>query len=191
MDYKFDVFFSYRRNQLTQHWHDKLVEHLEYWINQELPDQNVRIFFDKNSIDVGDIWPDQIKDALKHSKCLVAIMSPDYFKSKWCYAELLSFKERQENLDAGGGLILGARFHDGHSFPQKVNNIQQVDFSKYASTSETFWETRLASEFVDVIKDFAKSIARSIVAAPNFEDTFPIIVPDENEIPTNSITRLV
>lgn len=191
MSYKYDVFFSYRRNSLTALWHDKVVERLEFWLNNEIHDRDVTIFYDKESIEIGDMWESKIGEAIKHSRCIVAVLSPDYFKSKWCYAEILSFIQRQENLRMSGGLILGARFHDGHSFPPKIKAIQQEDFSSYASVSISFWETRKAAEFGEKIKGFAKEIARQIKNAPKFQNDFPIVIPDENELLSTSITRLV
>ncbi len=191
MSYKYDVFFSYKRNQLTEVWHNKLVERLEFWLNNEIHDRDVSIFYDKESIEIGDQWKSKIGEAIKHSRCIVAILSPDYFKSKWCYAEILSFLKRQENLNTTGGLILSARFHDGHSFPKKIKDIQQQDFSEYASISSSFWETRKAAEFGEKIKAFAQVIAEQIKNVPDFQNDFPIVIPDQEDLLTTSITRLV
>jgi len=188
---QYDVFFSYKRNDLTEVWHNKVVERLEFWLNNELPDRDVAIFYDKESIEIGDRWRTKIGEALKHSRCIVAVLSPDYFKSKWCYAEILSFLKRQETLEVGGGLIMGARFHDGHSFPSKIKAIQQLDFSEYASVNASFWETRKAAEFGEKIKEFAQVIAGHIKNAPDFQSDFPVVIPDENDLLTTSITRLV
>ncbi|WP_025741734.1 toll/interleukin-1 receptor domain-containing protein [Aquimarina pacifica] len=191
MSYKYDVFFSYKRNQLTETWHNKLVEQLEFWLNMEIQDRNVSIFYDKESIEIGDEWKSKIGDAIRHSRCIVAILSPDYFKSTWCYAEILSFLKRQEIIEDSTGLVLGARFHDGHSFPEKVKAIQQEDFSDYASVSDSFWDTRKAAEFGDRIKEFARVIAHQIKNAPEFQQDFPIVIPEEKELLSTKITKLV
>ncbi len=191
MSYKYDVFFSYKRNQLTETWHNKVVEQLEFWLNMEIQDRDVSIFYDRESIDIGDQWQSKIGEAIKHSRCIVAVLSPDYFKSKWCYAEILSFLKRQEVLPGSPTLILGARFHDGQSFPEKIKAIQQEDFSEYASVSDSFWDTRKAAEFGDRIKDFARVIANQIKNAPKFSADFPIIIPEQDELLSTTITRLV
>jgi len=191
MSYKYDVFFSYRRNKLTESWHEKLVEQLKFWLNNEIAERDISIFYDKESIEVGDLWANKIGDALKHSRCIVAVLSPDYFKSEWCYAEISTFLKRQEVLSIPGGIIMGARFHDGNSYPGAVKNIQQVDFNKYASLSKSFWETRRADDFTEEIKKFAKEIALKIKTAPSFQDDFPIVYPSEVNVQKASIKKII
>jgi len=192
MNYEYDVFFSYKRDSETDFWHEKLVSKIKYWLKQALNGEEAKIFFDKESIETGDLWRIKIEDALKKSKCLVAIFSPDYFKSKWCYAEVLSFIERQNMFSKfSGGIIVGARFHDGHSFPDKVKNIQQSDFRDFAYTFERFWDTEDAVHFEKEIKSFCEVLAKKIRKAPDFDQNFPVIIPNDDELISPQITSLI
>ena len=190
MAYVYDVFFSYRRGKQLDNWSEKMYEKLEHWLNMELPEKEVKIFFDKVEIKTGAKWKEKIYDAIASSKCVVAILSPDYFKSKWCYAELLSFLKRSEMM-SGHSLIFAASYHDGESFPDSVKAIQYKDFSPYAYTSEAFWDTDGALEFEKELKEFATHIAEAINKIEEHKEEFPIIDPETVETSITKIKKLI
>ena len=74
-----DCFVSYSRkdNALA----DTFVQLLE----REFP--KARIFRDSESIHQGVGWISTLADAIDSSRCFVAVLSPDYFDSKWCRRE--------------------------------------------------------------------------------------------------------
>ncbi len=80
MDYKHDVFISYRRQELWTSWtRDHFKPLLGSYLQQELggkPD----IFVDER-IEVGIDWVDALAEHLAASKIMVAIFSGDYFGS--------------------------------------------------------------------------------------------------------------
>ena len=96
MDYRFDIFFSYKRNETSNPWHTGLKDSLAHWVSEELDGQRVRIFFDIEDISVGSRWKTKIINALCSSKCLVGVWSPDYFRSRYCVAEWLTFDMRKQ-----------------------------------------------------------------------------------------------
>lgn len=155
--------------------------------------KDFHVFFDEKTIEAGDEWVEELSDAIKSSKCLVAIWSPDYFHSPWCLTEFHSFLKRQEDLKKKGikaGLIIPASYHDGQHFPSEAKAIQFLDFTEYASTISAFWRSSDAVEFEKKIKEFAKSIANKIENAPNFDVDFPfwkIENVEENNITINRI----
>jgi hypothetical protein len=174
-DYRYDVFFSYRRDALTQDWVATVVGRLRFWLRQELADDRSEIFWDYDGIDVGDQWPDALRVALRRSKCMVGLWSPTYFQSRWCVSEWESFRERERILNLKDhGLIAPARYHDGEHFPEAARRVQWADFAPYTSTLKAFWETSHAVEFEDRIKDFAKSVALVVRRAPRFQD-WPVV----------------
>jgi hypothetical protein len=150
--------------------------------------ENFRIFFDEKSIDTGDDWLDELGEAIKSSKCLVAIWSPEYFNSSWCLTEFNSFLKRQEQLNRKG-LIIPASFHDGEHFPNEAKAIQYLDFSNYANTISAFWNSSDAVEFEKIIKKYSKDIADKIKNAPLYQPDFPFEKKDNNE-GTLIITRI-
>jgi hypothetical protein len=77
-DYRYDVFFCYRRDSLTQDWVATVVATLRFWLRQELADDRSDIFWDYDGIDVGDRWPEALRVALRTSKCMVGLWSPTY-----------------------------------------------------------------------------------------------------------------
>ncbi len=175
MPYAFDIFFSYKRNRLTRAWHEEVKERVCFYVRNELSlsENEFNVFFDTETIEAGDIFGDDIRDALKRSKCLVAIWSPDYFTSNWCLSEFHSFIERQKTRT--NKLIIPASYHDGEHFPDLAKQIQFKNFNSYASTISAFWNTAAAVEFDKELKIFSKDIASKIRNAPNFDDNFPIV----------------
>jgi hypothetical protein len=173
--YRYDIFVSYRhdlaeRSRMTS-WIRKVLDILEYWLKQELGGQPVALFFDKDEIEIGNRWPNKLKEALLSSRCLLPFWSPGYFHSEWCCIELGSFLAREKMVQESGNLILPITFHDGEDwFPDEVNNITQLYLHKYAKTNEAFWATSDADELEGQLKDFAWRLARAVEQAPPFQD---------------------
>lgn len=174
-DYEYDIFFSYKRHRLTLQWTRGVQDRLQYWITQELGGRPVRMFVDEQCIDTGDRWPIGLQEALKKSRCMIAVWSPEYFQSSWCISEHESFRERERRLymDAHG-LIAPLKFHDGEHFPDDARTVQWTDISAYTSTAPAFWQSARAIELEDLLKDFARSVAEVIRRAPEFSD-WPIV----------------
>src|ERR1700679_3339407 len=142
IDYEFDVFFSYKRHNLTLHWMRGVHHRLKYWITQETGGREVRMFVDEESVETGDRWPERLKEALKLSRCMIGLWSPEYFQSSWCVSEWESFRERERRLNMQShGLIAPLRFHDGEHFPAEAKNVQWTDVASYTSTVPAFWTT--------------------------------------------------
>src|SRR5262249_34011253 len=150
-------------------WHSGLKDALAHWVSEELDGDYVRIFFDLENINVGSLWKERIAKALCASKCLVAVWSPEYFRSKYCVAEWLTFHWRSKLTNRE--LIAPASRQDGKFFPIDARALQMAKFNEYALTATKFWETAYAVEFeVDLIKPFARDVARLIKQAPDFVD---------------------
>ncbi len=144
------------------------------------------IFFDTEEIETGDKWKVKIEECLKRSKCLVPILSPDYFHSAWCRSEWETFLAREKMLDLQtGGLIIPAIYHDGEHFPEEAGRIQSADFTEYNSTMAFFWNSEDGYNFEkQKLQDFAKDIAAKIIRAPNFREDFPIVVVEPISLST-------
>src|ERR1700692_597452 len=145
MAYRYEVFFSYKRDAESDAWHRTVMEKLRYWLKQELNQLEVSIFFDTEEIRTGMRWRAKISDALKVSKIIVCVWSPLYFQSAWCVSEWKTFAERERV--SGRELIIPASYHDGNYFPAEARAKQILDLSNYTSTASRFWETEIAVEF--------------------------------------------
>lgn len=187
-DYLYDVFVSYKRHDLTTYWVDGVIKRLAFWLTEELGGQKAKLFFDKESIEIGDPWPAKIQQGLRTSRCMVGIWSPQYFRSRWCVSEWQSFKERGQLLEKN--LIAAVRFHDGDSYPPEAKKIQQIDVRRYTSTLDGFWKTDRAVEFEDKLKELAKDLARIVLSAPPFEQDWPVVNVEGNPLPKVPMMRL-
>jgi len=108
-------------------------------LEQRLPDcmpvdHDTKIFVDLK-IETGSAWPDELRHALKTSRCILAVWSPEYFRSEWCLAEWHTFREREKvaNMISNSnsrGLIYPVKFADGDHFPQAAKDVQQRDLTK-------------------------------------------------------------
>ena len=76
---EYDVFISYAREN------NKEIELFEKELIRSHP--NIRIFLDRNEIDIGSPWQPQIFESLDKCRKVVVFFSPDYLKSKVCKEE--------------------------------------------------------------------------------------------------------
>jgi TIR domain len=190
-DYRYDIFVSYKREptqrQLVTPWLREVLMRIEYWLRQEMGGRRVDVFFDEESIEVGDKWPDEIREALLTAKCLLPVWSPEYFHSKWCVAEWRSFLAREKLITDSGKvcrLIVPIKFHDGRWFPAEAQRVQQLDLSRYTATTQAFWSSRRADELDQEIMRFAPALARVVSAAPPYEMGWPIDPGEPNNPPS-------
>ncbi|MCC6200365.1 MAG: toll/interleukin-1 receptor domain-containing protein [Moraxellaceae bacterium] len=181
MSYKYDVFFSYKRNPESDAWHQKVMMILQFWLKQELHKPNLTVFFDQEDIHTGNRWQAKLGGALKTSKVIVCIWSPLYFQSKWCVSEWKTFSVREDSCQRE--LIMPASFIDGESFPAPARARAFADFSHYTSVLPTFWDTQLAVNFEsEYLKKFAKDLASLVRQAPPFDPNFPVVEAADNEV---------
>jgi hypothetical protein len=140
--YEYKAFFSYKRHPLTDEWHTELMVRIQFWLSQELAIQDVPIFFDTRSISNGLVFDQVICDALRKSTVIISVMSPLYFTSAYCLAEIGTFIEREDHLRKNrGSLISCARFHDGASYPLPFSHMQSEDFAEFANPANAFWNS--------------------------------------------------
>jgi hypothetical protein len=186
--YVYDVFVSYRRdsggvNPMAS-WIHEVVTRLRYWLSQELPGTDERVFFDTQALEAGSQWPDRLRHAILRSRCLVPILSPQYFKSAWCLAEWSSFVERQRLVrDMCDTLIVPMKFHDGELFPPEAKEITTLDLTRHAGTTPSFWSTARADELDQMILRFAHDVASAVRQAPPFDPSWPIRHPEPSDPP--------
>lgn len=191
MSYRYDAFFSYKRDLESDSWHERVKNKLVFWLKQELRRTNVEIFFDTQDIRTGMQWKERLADAIRQSKCIVCLWSPLYFQSRWCVSEWMSFVQRGQLM--GRRLVMPASYFDGNTFPPEAKEIQFPDFSEFASTMPRFWDTESAVRFEEIrLKPFARDLAEVIRTAPPYDDAFTVYEAAEAAIATDqTINRIV
>jgi hypothetical protein len=190
-NYEHDVFFSYKRHGLTLEWTRQVHTRLKFWLTEERGGREAKLFVDEDSIEVGDRWPDKLKEALRLSRCMVCVWSPSYFQSSWCVSEWKSFLARERRLNMQShGLIAPMRFHDGEHFPEEARVVQWTDIAAYTSTVPAFWTSQRAIELEDKLKEFAVGVAHVIQRAPEFEADWPVVEASALPVPKIGLARL-
>ncbi len=171
MAYEYDVFLSYRTQFPFGKWvHEHLLPFFEPYLENTL-NRPVRVFVDREGISTGDAWPQQLKNALAHSRCLVAVWCPSYFGSSWCLAELtvMMYREQQlgyRTISNPSGLVIPIIVHDGEHFPDYARSIQCSDFSRFTRVGYGFTTTERYIEFQDKLVEWVEDVARCINKAP-------------------------
>lgn len=194
MSYEYDVFVSYKIGKVYGRWvHEVFIDFFKEYLDQSLGRVS-EIFLDKDSITNGDAWPERIKRSLLTSKCLVAILSPLYFNSPWCKKEISVMLFREERLgyrklNNPSGLISAVTLHDGDRFPEIIGKIQNRDWRNFAIVGKGFENTRRFIEFQDQLKEFADSVAKIVINAPQWENEW--ISEEWIEEPINKYSLLL
>jgi TIR domain len=172
--YDFYAFFSYKRHPLTDEWHQELMRRTQFWLSHALGIPDAPIFFDVRSIDNGTLFDQVIDTSLRKSMVLISILSPLYFTSAHCLAEINTFMAREDHLRlARGTLISCVRFHDGANYPMPFKDMQSEDFAPFANPAKAFWSSHDSVGFELRIRDFATTIAKKINVAPPWTSDFP------------------
>lgn len=182
VSYRYDVFLSYRRSGygnasqwVRNHFHPLLVNCL----SDEL-DWEPRIFFDLEA-ETGSYWPSLLERALLHSKMLVAVWSPPYFRSAWCLAEWRSMLAREQLVtpDEPDGLVYPVVFSDSTSFPQAAVDRQSRDLKAWSNPFPSFRQSHDYHHFHRAMVDIAAELGRKLHKAPEWQPDWPVCRPDK------------
>ncbi len=182
MTYKYDVFISYRRREPVLSWvREHFAPLVEQWLPQALP-QDPAIFRDELSIETGEAWPEKLRLGILHARLLVAVFSPDYFRSPWCLAEFESMRAREKrhglrSAERPDGLVYAVRFSDGEHFPEAAQALQQKDLRRFNLSAPGF---RLTQPYVDFEREMqivVSEIAALLPRAPDWQADWPVVTP--------------
>jgi hypothetical protein len=179
--YDYDLFVSYTRKGPVGEWvHNHFYPRLSAWLAVYWDsDRDPQIFID-SQIETGTRWSDVLKEKLLRSRCLVAVLSPPYFRRPWCLAEWRSMWEREDLLARRGArprLIFPVVFADGDSFPADARAAQLRDLSRFNVPYPQFRRTREYILFDREMQVVAQDLARMIGTAPEWESDWPIVEP--------------
>ena len=170
-DYKWDVFLSYSFKTDVKEWvnnkfHQNFRDYLESNLIQlDLYPPPARVYVAKRENKPGDIWPNELQEALQRSKVLVAICSPHYFVSGWCQSEWTTFKQRAPEL------LVPVLYYgkDDYLLP-RVTPIQYADFREFREIPGG-----KVAKFREKVEEFASNVALKVAQAPPFSTSFPSV----------------
>ena len=130
-----------------------------------------KIFQDRRDIQVGQNWLERINEALDSVTLLIAILTPSFFRSDHCRAEMRHFLEREEKLKRND-LIIPIYYVDvpglngdepgPHGLYEVVRSRQFYDWRELRfeslDSAQTWRElNRLAVQIRDALDLFAKT----------------------------------
>ena len=180
-DYKYDIFISYRNLPGVRDWvrvafYKALVAKLSASLTWP-----PAIFLDSH-LEVGDWWNSRIRDALRHSKLLIAILMPAYDQSGWCRAEFSSIEEREKVLGRyqieGQGLVVPVAYSKKELLPPSACARKPAEFWKHTYTGEAFLRSERYLDFEDAMTTLATTIADLLMnQIPPWSDQWPVVDP--------------
>ncbi len=155
-----------------------------------------RVFLDK-SMPRAVAWPAELRKALHESKILVAVLTPPYFESPWCRAELRSMFAREDMLGLASlarpqGLIYPILYSDSDNFPEEADRLRRswVDFKQFATPEPVFQESRDWHDFHRKVTELASDLVQLLKQVPDWRPDWPLIEqPDPVLIPSPPIPR--
>ena len=146
-------------------------------------DRPPQVFVD-TQMEVGAHWPEELAEALRASRVLLAVWSPPYFTSSWCVAEWQSMLAREKGLGIQGSgehhrLVYPVLFSDGASFPMEALEVQScLDLSLYGFPYPQFRLTEAYLEFHDKVRGIAIDLVKRFASAPPWEPDWPVLRPE-------------
>ena len=130
----YDAFISYSHADLE--WVTAFVKRLRQKKNADGSD-NQKIFFDVDSILVGENWIKKLETAIQESRFVIPIYSPDYFESKASGWELL--QKFVIDMDASDRTILPCLIREC-AIPPRLSHIQYLDMTERKSEYLRNWD---------------------------------------------------
>ena len=94
-----EIFVSYVRHDNDEKAISKFVERLKLKYQKKIG-ENLNVFIDFKSLEIGDNWDSKIENAAKETSLLLAFLSPSYFKSNYCGKEWDIFHEKSKNEES-------------------------------------------------------------------------------------------
>ena len=174
MAYQYDVFISYRRDPLAEEWvHDTFKKLFKTHLREAVGGRTVEIFIDKEGIAEGDAWPERLKNALAHSRCMVSVLMPSYFHSPWCVREfaVMEHRSRQHGMWTNkdpGGLIVPICVNDGLFFPETAQKLHSLLCHDYFRVGGGFKSLAPYQDFQKEIIGWVGKVAKAIERAPEW-----------------------
>jgi TIR domain len=174
MAYQYDIFLSYNRNYPYGDWVNDIFFPLFKPYLDDVLNKDVQIFKDTQEIASGADWKQKIRSALIHSKAMVSIFVPAYFRSEWCMREFSALYHRSKTLgffsqNDAMGLVVPIRLFDGENFPGYASDLQMLDCVNYYRVGGAVKLTPLYLDLQGVLQRWVYDVAQAVNKAPEFD----------------------
>ena len=138
LDYKYDIFISYNRNDnvaigTEPGWVEAFHTDLENWLTKRRGLSELKIWRDTSSMQNNDVINGSIEDAVRQSRLLFALNSRNYLKSKYCELERDLFHEYNRELNRSLQLENSYRI-----FNIRINDIPHQEWPKTLGQTSGF-----------------------------------------------------
>jgi hypothetical protein len=179
VSYKYDFFISYSRRGSVQKWllthfYNKLVEYLA---DECAPAP--RVYMDRTMPRAVE-WAHNLENSLRHSKIMIQLLTPPYFESDWCMAELESMQAREAMLGLAGadisqGLIYPILYSDSENFPDVGRMRSWQDFKEYAHPDPVYQDSVDYLPFCKQVRVLARDLVQLAKQVPPWSPDWPIV----------------
>ena len=161
----YDLFVSYSTRDLewVQLFHDDLVADIN-----RFADLDVLCFFDKDRIQPGFVWNDQLGAAAGDSAIFVPVLSPRFFQSDYCQKELITFIEAN-GLAADAAhrsRILPVKLLSSAPTDHVLAQVQAASFYSEGSDGIPLEHARGTPEYKEALRKLAYAIAQTLKTVP-------------------------
>lgn len=169
----------------------------EGYLGQEVVDKctdrhpDRMLFLDVEDVQPGMRIPPRVKHGIKHARCLVALVSPQYFCSEWCVVEWDSFMRRGQ--EEGRELVVPVIVHDGETVRTAISDTMCLNLRDYVTDAEAFKRSRKYMPFEKKVRALAERVAGIVKNAPEWKAEFPVRDPPDTAVypkPKTPLMRL-
>lgn len=159
-NYQYDVFISY--SSLDRVWALELAK--------ELKGRNIKTFFDQDRLEAGQKWADELKNAVRSSRHLVALWSKNANQSAWVQKELANFESAMSDREAAQGeqRLIMLRLEDQNT---AYEYFQMVDDLIGALKQEPVYQQGVGALPAGV---WTGAVGKVVSAVRNANQTIPI-----------------
>jgi hypothetical protein len=175
-DYVYDIYVSYQRTQILSDWLSLFLPLLSGWLSEDLG-RDARIFWGDDTALAGDgSFLDTMQSALRASRCLLPVLTPSYFQSDFCMAELRSFTKWERRP------IVPILFRGNLTLPEDMRRFQVVDMSQFAYAGDAFKTSPRYLDFQKTVQEMSPRLVDAIRNAPPFDPNAPVILPGDVKV---------
>jgi hypothetical protein len=178
MGYRYDVFVSYTwRVRRAQQWvRDVLHPPLTEFLELEAKISPDRVFLDERAVRPGMDVETKVHDALRDSRMLLAVLSPQYFDSGWCLTEFHTMLDRQRRT--GTRVIYPLAVWDGDKYAAEAQRLAPRNFNQWGTLERNMRRKR----FSDTVRELAKELEPLVRGCPTHDPSWAVTLhPDPPE----------
>ncbi|MDZ4803201.1 MAG: toll/interleukin-1 receptor domain-containing protein [Bryobacteraceae bacterium] len=127
--FNYDIFISYASEDNVDGWVEKFQKHLTEEVGRLVgrPFSDKSTFFDKIRLQAGQEYPNELDTAARETALLVALVSPNYSSSPWCFRERREFQKQLAPGASFSECLAAVRVRPTDALPATLENAQYSD----------------------------------------------------------------